>query len=176
MRRSVRFRQPRMTVPFRKGLAKKTYGERHVARISRRDGVDSLGMSMISNDAHRRSRDTSSQFVSIHCRGNAVRAVISGPRLGQRESQIVAREIHDVIEEAGHAMKHLVLDLTDVRTISSLGLGMCIDVRNEARKHGAETFVIGLSLELAGLFRIMKVDRLYVIVQDEDELRARLAG
>lgn len=118
---------------------------------------------------------TGSSHVAIERFSRVVRAAISGPRLGERESQIVTREIHAAIDVAGWRMKHLVLDLTDVRTMSSLGLGMCIDVRNAAGKRGAETIVIGLGKELADLFRLMKVDRLYVFVSSEEELQQRLA-
>lgn len=141
--------------------------------LSHRD--DSRAMSMISNDAHDLPRHARSSFVTVRRHGAMVRAAISGPRLGQRESQLIAREIHNAIEAAGQRMKHLVLDLTDVRTMSSLGLGMCIDVRNAARKKGADTLIIGLTQELGDLFRMMRVDRLYAIVEDEDELRVRIA-
>jgi anti-anti-sigma factor len=132
-------------------------------------------MTLSLNDLQASRRTAGSAFVTIRRRGSVVRATISGPRIGERESQIVAAEIHAAIEAAGGRMKHLVLDLADVRIMSSLGLGMCIDVRNAAKKRGADTVVIGLSHELADLFRMMKVDRLYAIVGSEEELQARVA-
>jgi len=131
-------------------------------------------MSKTSANVTGGGRSSRPVFVTIQRSGTTLRARISGPRLGEREAQIVAQQIHAAIN-AGGRFRHLVMDLTDVRTMSSIGLGMCIDVRNAARKRGAETVVIGLGQELAYLFRMMKVDRLYAIDQNEAELQSRLA-
>jgi anti-anti-sigma factor len=57
----------------------------------------------------------------------------------------------------------LVLDFTDVQFVSSLGLGMCIDVRNTAENCNAETAIVGLTTHLKELFEMMRLDRLFTI-------------
>jgi len=53
--------------------------------------------------------------------------------------------------------------MTAVDFITSLGLGMCIDVRNNADEVDAETTIVGLSCHLEELFDIMKLGALFNI-------------
>ena len=110
------------------------------------------------------------QLVAVEIQGNIVRATPAGPSLGQREAQIVGREITEAIEKMGRRLRALVLDLSSVKTMSSLGLGMCIDVRNTAHHLSAGTVVLGLNRDLRDLFRMMKVNRLYTIARNEKEV------
>lgn len=110
-------------------------------------------------------------FVSITRRGDALLATIAGPHVGLRESQVIVRELHAAIREEPR-LSRLVLDVTEVMSMSSLGLGMCIEVRNAARKRGAETAIIGLRRGLADLFRMMKLDRLFTI-EERDQHRTK---
>jgi anti-anti-sigma factor len=126
---------------------------------------DTLFM-LSANRTSSSSRAAGSSFLTIQRRGSSVVAAIAGPRLGERESQIIARELHAAITTV-RGIRRLVLDLHDVRTMSSLGLGMCIDLRNTAHKRGIETVVSGLCRELADLFRMMKVDRLFSMIEAE---------
>ena len=93
-----------------------------------------------------------------------------GPSVGEREAAIIANQIQQAMAAAGHALRSLVLDFTDVQVISSMGLGMCIDVRHQARQRQADSIVYGLSTQLRELFEMMKVDRLFRLVGDPAEL------
>jgi len=92
-----------------------------------------------------------------------VNACIVGPRIGEREATIVANAVNAKIKEFGNKVTSLVLDFTDVQFVSSLGLGMCIDVRNTAEQNNGSTSIVGLTSHLKELFEMMRLDRLFTI-------------
>lgn len=100
----------------------------------------------------------------------------TGPNLGQRESAILNTEVGAMIAGLGPKVKTLLLDLSDIQAMASFGLGVCIELRNAAHARNARTLVYGLSDELAALFRLMKVERLYTIVRSTKELSKALAA
>jgi anti-anti-sigma factor len=90
-------------------------------------------------------------------------ACIAGPRIGEREASVVAIAINNKLKQFGSKVDTLVLDFNDIQFISSLGLGMCIDVRNTAQKCNANTSIIGLTSHLKELFEMMRLDSLFQI-------------
>jgi anti-anti-sigma factor len=104
-----------------------------------------------------------SLFVDVSFCNGTVNACIVGPRIGEREATIVANAVNAKIKEFGNKVTSLVLDFTDVQFVSSLGLGMCIDVRNTAENCNAETSIVGLTNHLKELFEMMRLDRLFKI-------------
>lgn len=114
-----------------------------------------------------------SQFVITDCQDGVLTARLIGPHIGEREAQIIAGELNAAIKSATN-LRALVLDMKAVRAMSSLGLGMCIDVRHTANSFGAKTFMLSLCRELYELLRMMKIDRLYVLAHDRAELRKLL--
>ena len=104
-----------------------------------------------------------SLFVDITLTNGTMNACIVGPRIGEREATIVANAINAQLKKCGKKVKALVLDFSEVQFISSLGLGMCIDVRNTAETNGAATSIVGLTSHLKELFEMMRLDRLFTI-------------
>jgi anti-anti-sigma factor len=98
----------------------------------------------------------------------------AGPQIGQRESPIITDEVSPFLKQAGKSLKVLVLDLTDVTFMSSMGLGMCIAFRNQANNVGAKAVLFGASSELLKLLAMMKIEKLYQIAKSEDELKSAL--
>jgi len=96
----------------------------------------------------------------------------TGPQLGQRGSGIIAEECRAAIAGHGSELRHVVIDLSDIRRMSSLGLGLglCIELRNAADQYRASCIVLKLSSEHQDLFRLMKLDRLFTIVQTVQDL------
>lgn len=115
------------------------------------------------------------QFVKLESRGGVLRARFVGPVVGQREAPIISDEVSKAVDTAGKRLRFLVLDLSDVRALASMGLGTCIQVRNRAREYGATTVMFGVNDELRALIKMVKVDRLFKFAEKEDEL-ARLVG
>ena len=83
--------------------------------------------------------------------------------MGDREASLVANAVNNKLKQYGKRVQSLLLDMTAVDFITSLGLGMCIDVRNNADEVDAETTIVGLSCHLEELFDIMKLGTLFNI-------------
>jgi hypothetical protein len=60
--------------------------------------------------------------------------------------------------------------------LSSMGLGMCVDLRNRAAAAKLKPHMTGMSRSLLDLFRMMRVDRLYTVVHGREELGGILGG
>ena len=123
------------------------------------------------------SLDRKSTFV--HCftqRGHLVAQVLS-PNVGQREVPIIAAEVGEAIVTLGDDAKghHFVLDLGRVTALSSMGLGMCVDLRNRAAHAKMKAVLVGANPTLLELLKLMKIDRQYQMVPDAAAL-ARLLG
>jgi anti-anti-sigma factor len=97
--------------------------------------------------------------------------------VGQREGAIVTSEIGDAITElqAEGKGRAMVLDLSDVRMLSSMGLGMCVDLKNQADRAKMRPLLFGVSTTLLELLKLMRVDRLYTVVADQSALDRQLA-
>ncbi len=104
-----------------------------------------------------------SLFVDVSISNGTMNACIVGPRIGEREATVVANAINAQLKQLGNKVTSLVLDFSEVQFISSLGLGMCIDVRNTAEQSKATTSIIGLTSHLKELFEMMRLDRLFTI-------------
>ena len=101
---------------------------------------------------------------------NILRVKPVGPNVGQREGPIIDRDVQPLLAAAGTKLKALVLDLNDVTFMSSMGLGTCIALRNEANSNGAKTAIVGLHPELKALFEMMRIHKLYEIHESEEKL------
>jgi len=111
-----------------------------------------------------------SLFVDVSFSRGVLRACLIGPRIGDREATLVANAINAKVKEYKKKMKTLILDFSEVQFISSLGLGMCIDVRNNAEEVLAETSIVGMSDHLKELFEMMKLDKLFNFEQRQVDL------
>jgi anti-anti-sigma factor len=88
---------------------------------------------------------------------------------------IITAEVTPLMERLGRDMVSLVLDLSDVKAMSSFGLGLCIELRNAANSVGASTAIVGMSSDLRDLFKMMKVDRLYTIAEPRHQPASAIA-
>ena len=126
-----------------------------------------------STTAHRPA--TRAQYVSISRTPTSVIARVVTPAIGQREAPIVETEILDALADGPSGCKWLVMGLSAVSVLSSMGLGMCVELRRHAKERKMRTALFGLNGHLRDLFRMMKVDRLYKTVHSKDDLR-KLTG
>ncbi|MDY7110503.1 MAG: STAS domain-containing protein [Planctomycetota bacterium] len=97
------------------------------------------------------------QFVSFAIADRELTARLAGPSIGARQTPIIHTEINDVLHSLGPRLKRLVLDLSEVRSMSSMALGMCLDVRKTARAMGIRTAAVGMSPEMARVLRRLKL-------------------
>lgn len=118
------------------------------------------------------SRDSAlSQFVVIERYPKGVLARIVCPSIGQREAPIISAEISEALADIDLPRgSSLVVDMSAVTMLSSMGLGMCVDLRRRADQAKLKPYLTGSSRTLLDLFRMMKIDRLFTIVIGRDEL------
>ena len=112
----------------------------------------------------------SSSLVTITRSGGALLIKPTGPSVGQREAPIIQEEVKPYVEAMGKDLEHLVLDMSTTTFMSSMGLGMCIALRNSASAAKADAILFGLSKELLGLMSMMKIEKLYKIAKDQKQL------
>jgi anti-anti-sigma factor len=98
-----------------------------------------------------------------------------GPTLGQHEAPELAAIVGRAIEGPEATPSRVVLDLSAVAAISSMGLGTCLDLRRRSESVGAEMVLIGLSPHLRNVIRTMRLDRLFTILAPESPLSRRYA-
>jgi anti-anti-sigma regulatory factor len=111
------------------------------------------------------------QFVSIERCSRGIHAKVVCPTVGQREAPIIAAEIADALANANMPKgSSFVLDMSGVTLLTSMGLGMCVDLRKRADAGKFRPYLTGTSRSLLDLFRMMKIDRLYTVVHGRDEL------
>jgi len=109
-------------------------------------------------------------LVEITQQGGVLLIKPIGPSVGQREAPIIQDEAKPFLEELGSDLKHVVLDLSMVTFMSSMGLGMCISFRNNASAVKADAILFGLNKELHTLMSMMKIEKLYKIAKDQKHL------
>lgn len=111
-------------------------------------------------------------LVELTWDGSALIAKPAGPNIGQREAPIVGGEIDAMIKSLGKSVKFMILDLSEVQFMSSLGLGTCINVRNAAAACGAKAIIYGLNKELKALMAMMKIERIFQLADSREQLNA----
>jgi anti-anti-sigma factor len=105
--------------------------------------------------------------------GPIVSIKFSGPNIGQRETPIIQEDIGPYLKLK--TIKYLVLDLSAVRFMSSMGLSMFIGARNAAAAVGAQPVLYGLNKDLKSLMAMMKMDKLFKVVDSQADL-AKILG
>jgi len=111
-------------------------------------------------------------FTHLHIMRGHLFARILTPNVGPREVTIVTTEISDAINEllADAKGRYFVLDVTDVKMLSSMGLGMCVDLKNQADRMKMRSILFGATPALLQLLKLMRVDRLFTVVADNEAL------
>lgn len=117
-------------------------------------------------------REKKSTFVTQVFDNSTLTVKIAGPTVGNREAPIVSEEVLAAIDQLGkgHWLKHLVLDLSEVSFMSSVGLGLCINVRNRANGYSADAILYGVNNDLRKAMTLMKLDRIFKMVSGKDAL------
>lgn len=118
------------------------------------------------------NRETAlSQFVAIERYPKGLLARVTCPTIGQREAPIISAEVSEALASANLPKGgSFVLDVSGVTMLTSMGLGMCVDLRNRASSAKLKPHLTGTSRSLLDLFRMMKIDRLYTVVYAREDL------
>jgi anti-anti-sigma factor len=107
--------------------------------------------------------------------GSTLVVRICGPTLGQHEAPELARIVGRAIEGPTSRPSRIVLDLSAVAAISSVGLGTCLDLRCRCEAVGGQMVLVGLSRHLRNVIRTMRLDRLFTILESDHALFRRYA-
>jgi len=111
-----------------------------------------------------------SQYVVIEPHRRGLYAKVVCPSIGQREAPIISGEIIEAIDRLGGAKGNFVLDLSGVNQLTSMGLGMCIDVRNRVASAKLKPYLFGTNRSVLDLLRMMKIDKLFTVIHAPDDL------
>lgn len=112
-----------------------------------------------------------SLFAHISSEPSVLRIKLIGPTIGAREVPIITEMAATALEQFNAAKgSWLVIDMSQITFINSMGLGMCIDFRNRINKAGGKAALLGMNQQLLDLFKMVKVDRLFTIARDSAAL------
>ena len=121
-------------------------------------------------------REKKSTFVTQRYDNTTLTVRLAGPTVGNREAPIITEEVLGSIDLLGkdHWLKHLVLDLSEVSFMSSVGLGLCINMRNRASIYSADSILYGVNNDLRKAMTLMKLDRIFKMVSSTEALAKAL--
>ena len=120
-------------------------------------------LSPVLNDAQSYGNDASSArpFVTLTYRDRVLRAKPAGPGLSQREATIIRQEIDRALDRVCHQLRSFVLDLSEVQSVSSYGLSVCVGLGDRVKSCGARSVMTGVNPRLVDLLSMLNADLQY---------------
>ena len=112
-------------------------------------------------------------FVTISAKNKHMIARLDAVSIGPREAALIATEVSRMLTSSTKG-KCLVIDLSRTNSLSSMGLGLCVDLRNRAVDAGLRPVLAGMNIQLTDLVRMMRVDRLFTITSSSNDLERLL--
>ena len=112
-------------------------------------------------------------FVTISAKNKHMIARLDAVSIGPREAALIATEVSRMLTSFTKG-KCLVIDLSRTNSLSSMGLGLCVDLRNRAVDAGLRPVLAGMNIQLTDLVRMMRVDRLFTITSSSNDLERLL--
>ena len=96
--------------------------------------------------------------------------------LGAGDIKSITVQLSGAIQNLANAGagRYVVLDFTGVPLLSSIGLGMCVDIYHCAQKYGRKCATYGLQSRTLELFHLMHLDRMYENLSTQTQLQERL--
>ena len=108
-------------------------------------------------------------FAQVRVEGRSLVARLRGPSIAQRESELIAKVIAPEIESADSLCKYLVLDMEDVEFLSSMGIGLLIDLQTRAKARKMKTVLSNVGEKLDTLLRLVKLEKVLTLCRTEQE-------
>lgn len=120
------------------------------------------------------THDTSTAtLVTVSVKNKHMIARLNAVSIGPREAALIATEVSRMLASSTKG-KCLVIDLSRTNSLSSMGLGLCVDLRNRAVDAGLRPVLAGMNIQLTDLVRMMRVDRLFTITSSSHDLERLL--
>ena len=104
-------------------------------------------------------------FLSTASEKGALVARIECNCIGQRETTVLQGELLATAER-GHW--RLVIDMTEVTILTSVGIGMFITLHKKCRENKGRLALYGLRPEILDLLKLTRLDKLLQISKDRD--------
>ncbi len=120
--------------------------------------------------------DPHAEYVDVTTDSGVVTARITEPNVEEQAASIILNTVREAMNHPGLDLQAVVLDFGEVTFINSSGLAACIELRNAAAAQDARTIVYRARLGVSDLFRLVKVDRLYLFANDQQELDKLVSG
>lgn len=100
------------------------------------------------------SSDPKTLFADIKCE-----------KVGAREAQIIE---NDVRAQGPTRKWRIVMDLSDVTLLASMGLGMLVSLHKTCTQNGGKLIVCNIRPDIAEVLRITHLERVLKIVKDRE--------
>ncbi len=104
-----------------------------------------------------------------------VTARIIGPAVEEHRGKAILETVLRVIDEAADSVRALVLDFGSVTFINSSGISCCIQLCNSLKEKGIRMIAYRPNEKLIEIFREMKLDKLFEVVDTPGGLATALA-
>lgn len=112
-----------------------------------------------------------SSFVTLDMSGAHPVARVVCPTVGQREAEIIQRELLEAADKHRH---RLAVDLTDVTMLTSMGIGALVTIHNSCKKAKGKVAFFGIRPEIQDVLSITRMDKFFIIKKDRDGALASL--
>ena len=120
--------------------------------------------------------DPHAEYVDVTTDRGVVTARITEPSVEEQVASLILQTVREAMNHPGLDLQAVVLDFGEVTFINSSGLAACIELRNAAAAKDARTIVYRARRGVTDLFRLVKVDRLYLFADDAQELDKLVSG
>ena len=82
------------------------------------------------------------------------------PSMSFTEAGLFREFVDDTLNGGGI---HLIIDLSELKTIGSVGIGVLFSIVKKIKTHGGDFKVIGVSPEVGELLKLSKIDQIIEI-------------
>lgn len=107
-------------------------------------------------------------YLTIVPHASCTVAHVTAEKVGARESQIIEQELRSAAESVPARRWRIVMDLTDVTMLASMGLGMLVSMHKLCAAQGGKLVVCGLRDDIVQLMKITHLDRILKIAADRE--------
>jgi anti-sigma B factor antagonist len=112
--------------------------------------------------------------VSIEPQPDAVYAVVHGSAIDEATAGEVQREVLSAATQ--HATLPVLLDLTDVKYVPSMGLGTLVMVNRKLKDNGQRFALVGVQPEVRNVLSLTRLDQLFEMHPDRAAALAHVRG
>lgn len=105
-----------------------------------------------------------SSFVTVDASGARPVARVVCPTVGQREAEIIQKELIDTADKHSH---RIAVDLSDVTLLTSMGIGALVTIHNTCKKAKGKVAFFGIRPEIMDVLSITRMDRFFTIKKDQ---------